>query len=341
VKRAPANQAAMTFEVAAPAAVEPTKKAPRVLDGRAFVPKDHGPIPRKIGDVFTCWVCQRERVADKNTHVWWIQLGNDKTSGFLRLISCSKKCDTKHSYCVNCNVYGHDRNDSGKVCQRYHAGPRNRALKLYQCHAHEMVRQYKLKVSQGWWASTATDEISKLLIEHAGDFVKVRAAVDAMVGASSSTGDFGRDMLLALERAERDDPDYGIEYHRDTPEEIVARAKSMVDDYRKRQARPGARVNDGHMSEADALKLIIGDEVAKVATLHRAISAYGARASTPDAERVLVPLLTHEDSSVRSVTAWALFHHRTDEVRAAMLARAQVEDVPLLKAYLEQLGEQP
>lgn len=340
MKRAPANQAAMSFEVAAPAAAPPTKKAPRLLDGRAFVPKDHGPIPRKIGDVFTCWVCQKERIADKNTHVWWIQLGNDKTSGFLRLISCSKKCDTKHSYCVNCNVYGHDRSDGPDVCKRYHGGPRNRSLKLYKCFAHEIIARHKNDVAQGWTPSSPADTLAKLLIEHDGDFEKVREIISTMYVSPSASDEFGNRLIRTFEQAVRNDPDYGIEYHRDTPEEIVERAKVSVARYRADMKRTSFRSLDGHMAEAEALATL-GDETTKSAVRLRAINAYGARASTVDAVKALVPLLQHGDSSIRSTAAWALFVHRTDEVRAAMLARAQVEDVPLLKAYLEQLGEQP
>jgi len=327
--------------VAAP--VSPPAKKETKRASSAWPEPLPGPVPQKIGDVFVCWVCRKERIATKATRVWWLQYGHEQGSGHLRLVVCSNACDKKHDYCINCGVYGHDRSDGPEVCKRYHAGPRNRTLKLYKCFAHRVIERHKSDVAQGWHPSSAYDSLAQLLMEHGGDFEKVREVISTMYVSPSDNDEFGNKLVRALEQVVRDDPDYGVEYHQDTPEQVVERARVSVARYRKDQARLGRqRVNDGHMSESDALKLLVVDEVvAKVATLHRAISAYGARASTPDAERVLVPLLTHEDSSVRSVTAWALFHHRTDEVRAAMLARAQVEDVPLLKAYLEQIGEQP
>ena len=143
-----------------------------------------------------------------------------------------------------------------------------------------------------------------------------------------------------FEQAERDDPDYGVQYESNTPEHLTARAKRSIDLYRANLARPSFRQNDGHMPQKEALG-VLRSTTRKSNELLRALTAYGAQATTKMAVKVILPFLEHADSSVRSTAAWALFAHRTEEVRVAMLARAIIEDVPLLKAYLEQLGEQP
>lgn len=338
MRRAPANQAAMAFSTVDP--VKAGVSAPVVIarDPRAPVPQP-GPYPRAVGDRFVCWVCKKERVAAKGTHVWWVQYGNERTSGHLRLVACSAACDKKHPYCVNCGVHGHDRSDGPEICKRYHGGPRCRALPIYKCFAHEIIARHKSDVAQGWTPGSAADTLAKLLIEHEGDFEKVREIISAAYVSPSASDEFGNRLVLLFEQAVRNDPDYGVEYHKDTPEEVIERAKRSVDRYRADMKRTSFRNLDGYMVESEALAAL-GDETVKSAARLRAINAYGARASTTDAVKVLVPLLEHVDSSIRSTAAWALFSHRTDEVRAAMLARAQVEDVPLLKAYLEQLGEQ-
>lgn len=348
MKRAPANQASFFAEPTAPVApmdpppAFPTIAPPPLVRGskRGKAPKDER-IPRKLGDVFICWVCGKEKVAEKGTRAWWVQYGHHKTSGHLRLIACSTKCDRKRPWCCNCGAEGHDKSDGPEVCARYYKGLRNRALPLYRCYAHRIVDRHLTDKAQGWTPGGPPDTLAKLLIEHGGDFSRIREVISTAYGHPhpAYADEFGNRLLVLFEQAMRDDPDYGVEYPRDTPEQIVARAKLSVAQHRDRLSRQG-RSLDGHMSEADALS-VIADKMAKTGAIQRAIDAYGARASTPDAERVLVPLLSREDSPIRASAAWALFTHRTERVRAAMLVRADVEDVPLLKAYLEQLGEQP
>lgn len=341
MRRPPARQAAIYFgdetdPVAPPVVTKPS--APPVRDPLAPAPQP-GPLPRNVGDRFTCWVCKKEKIAEKGVHVWWIQYGNERTSGHVRAVVCSKKCDRKVPYCVNCGIHGHEHGDGPERCPRWYKGPRNRALPLYKCFAHRIVERHKVDVAQGWRPSSTHDTLARMLIKHGGDFGAVRAEISSAYVSPGEADEFGNALIRVFEQAERDDPDYGVEYPRDTPEQIVARAKLSVAQHRDRLSRQG-RSLDGHMSEADALS-VIADKMAKTGAIQRAIDAYGARASTPDAERVLVPLLSREDSPIRASAAWALFTHRTERVRAAMLVRADVEDVPLLKAYLEQLGEQP
>ncbi len=287
-------------------------------------------MPRKPGDLFLCSGCQKMIAAPtKGGKVTFIQLGRHESSIRVVTITCSTRCANKIRWCGSCEVFGHTREDGPDVCPRWYKGRRMRDLKLYRCEAHRLVDDYR-RAAEGktsFYAGTPSESVGRLLAEHEGDFAKVRKVVE----------DIGSDrMLLVLERAERDDPWWGAEPVVETPADLARQAKQSIDQHRKDVER-WAR-GENHSWTLERATPVLLDVNEKMNRRTHAALAYGSRATTEDAVRVLVPLLQHEDSSMRSCAAMALFTHRTPEVRVALLARAEVENVPRLKAYMEELG---
>jgi len=287
-----------------------------------------GPMPRKPGDLFLCSGCQKLVPATKDGRATVIQLGNHPTSVRVVWLSCSKRCANKMNFCGSCEVFGHTREDGPDVCPRWYSGRRMRSLKLYRCHAHDLVHDYKLAAEgkSSFRTGSPSEQMGKLLVEHNGDFAKVRAIVE----------DLGSDrLMLIMERVERDDPLWGAAPSVETPESIARDAKKAVDGHRALLVRQRGVDHSWTLERSTPVLL---DDREKMARRTHAAQAYGSRATTEDATRVLVPFLQHEDSSMRACAAWGLFKHRTPEVRAAMLAQAEEENVPRLKAILEEMA---
>lgn len=316
MKRARAAQPSI-FDALAPI-VKQADKPTSAKEGPPF-----GPMPRKPGDMFLCSGCQKTVAATKDGRVMFVQLGNDPTSIRVVWLACSKRCANKANWCGSCEVFGHAREDGPDVCPRWHAGRRMRALKLYRCYAHDLVAEYR----SGSAFSAITKTVGQLLDKHGGDFAKVRADVEAF-------HDNDR-YLLVVERAERDDPWWGAEVREETPESVADNAKYLVDSHRALLVR---QRGESHHWSLERSTPVLLDVTEKMGRRAHAATAYGSRATTEDAVRVLVPFLQHDDSSMRSCAAWGLFTHRTPEVRAALLAQAEVENVPRLKAILEELA---
>lgn len=279
--------------------------------------------------MFLCSGCQKVVPATKDGRATAIVMGNLDSSHRVVWLACSKQCSSKANFCGSCEVFGHDRNDGPDVCPRYYSGRRMRALKLYRCFAHTLVHDYKLAAEgkSSFWTGSPSETVGKLLVEHDGDFAKVRAVVESLNSDR---------LMLVMERVERNDPWWGAVEAVETPESLARDAKKSVDAHRALLVRQSRGEN--HSWTLERSTPVLFDEHEKMARRTHAAQAYGSRATTEDATRVLVPFLQHENSSMRSCAALGLFAHRTPEVRAAMLAQAEVESVPRLKAMLEEMA---